>query len=85
MAGWIDGRVNTQLQEEPVLGCGSSSAEAEGLLLKMLLFLRTTDADTQAVLVKATGDVKSTGPPLNTFDDRVITERHLNMLQQKLC
>ena len=85
MAGWIDGRVNTQPQEEPVLGCGSSSAEAEGLLLKMLLFLRTTDADTQAVLVKATGDVKSTGPPLNTFDDRVIAERHLNMLQQKLC
>lgn len=58
MAGWIDGRVNTQPQEEPVLGWGSSSAEAEGLLFKMLLFLRTTDADTHVVPVKATGDIR---------------------------
>lgn len=85
MAGWIDGRWNIQPQEEPVLGWGSASAEAEGLLFKMLLFLMTTDEDIQVVPVKVTEDRKSKGPPLNTFDDRVIIATHLNMLQQKLC
>ena len=85
LAGWVDGRLNIQPQEEPVLGRGSASAEAEGLLFKMLLFLVTTDGDIQVLLVKVAGDGKSKGPPLNTFDDRVIIETHLNMLQQKLC
>lgn len=70
MARWIDDWLNIHPQEKPSGGWERSSAEAEGLLFNTLLFF--VDEDIQAVLVKVTGDIKSKGLPLNTFDDRII-------------